>query len=72
MTNVPKATKHDQRICFGISWFKTEDDAKAYEADVKKRNRRVNGGYFHDMPCGRAPHFDYVDKEHGQLYAVTD
>lgn len=69
---VPKPVLSAQRICFGISWFKTEEDAQKYHEEVQKDGRTYNGGFFHGMPCGRDTGFDFVHKEHGQLYAVTD
>lgn len=68
-----KAVKHDSRICFGIAYFATEEDADAYAAVVKEQGLTYNGGWFHGMPCGRDKAFDHVDKETGQqLYAVTN
>jgi hypothetical protein len=71
--SIPKADKHDSRICFGISYFKSEKDADKYAAHVKKLGLTYNGGWFHGMPCGRDKNFDHVDRDTGvQLYAVTD
>ena len=72
LVELPKAVDHDQRICFGISFFKTEDDAKLYDQFVRRRGTTYHGGFFHGMPCGRDASFDYVHKDHGKLYAVTD
>lgn len=69
---VPEPVKRDGRICFGISYFKTETDAAAYAADVRERGLTYNGGYFDGMSCGRDTSFDHVDPVLGQLYAVTD
>lgn len=65
------AVKYDSRICFGIVYFKTEEDADRYAAEVKRLGLTYNGGYFHGMPCGREKTWDHVDAELGQLYAVT-
>ncbi len=64
----PKPVKTDSRICFGISYFKTEADALAF---AKGGTGYYNGGFFHGEPCGRASSHDHVDPEHGKLYAVT-
>jgi len=69
---VPEPVKRESRICFGISWFKTEEEADKYAKYVRDRGYTYNGGFFHGMPCGRDKGFDRVDQEHGQLYAVTD
>ena len=69
---VPKPDKMEQRICFGISWFKSLDAAMAYHRYVVEQGYTYNGGWYHGMPCGRDSNFDYFDKELGQLFAVTD
>lgn len=64
--------KSDSRICFGIEWFATEEEAEAFGEEVRKRGDRYNGGWFHGMACGRDYSFDHVDKETSKkLYAVT-
>ena len=66
---IPVPVKTQGRICFGIAWFTSEADAKRYaEAHV---GDTYNGGFFHGMPCGRDKGFDYVDPQHGKLFAVT-
>jgi hypothetical protein len=65
------AVKYDSRICFGIVFFATEAEAKAYGDWVTKRGITYNGGYFDGMACGREPSRDYVDAELGPLFAVT-
>lgn len=63
--------KKSSRTCFGIEWYATRAEAIARSAFVVKRGDRVNGGYFHGQPCGRASWFDEVDHETGQcLFAV--
>lgn len=69
---VPAPVKRSSRICFSIAFFKSEADAMLYDAYVRKLGRTYNGGYFHGMACGRNNSFDYIDPEHGQLYAVTE
>jgi hypothetical protein len=69
---VPVPVKRDSRICFGIAYFKTETDAMLYAEHVKMKGRTYNGGWFDGMPCGRETSRDYVDSEHGQLFAVTE
>jgi hypothetical protein len=66
-TSKPVVT--EQRTCFGIAWFTDEADAKAMAASNREKGVTVNGGFMHGSPCGRAPGFDYDDKEHGRLYA---
>ena len=69
---LPESIKSDSRICFGIEYFATEEDAKVYAKHVRERGDTYNGGYFHGMQCGRETRFDHVDTETGQqLYAVT-
>jgi hypothetical protein len=69
---VPVPVKRESRICFGIAWFSTEADAKAYDAYVKEKGYTYNGGFFHGMSCGRDTSFDFIDGAGRQLYAVTD
>ncbi len=65
--------KTDSRICFGISYFATQEEAAEYADEVRRRGTTYNGGYFHGMPCGRSGQFDHKDRETGRmLYAVTD
>lgn len=66
-----KPVKVDGRICFGIAWFTSEEDAKKYATFVGERGDTYNGGWFHGMSCGRDSGFDHVDPKLGQLYAVT-
>lgn len=62
----------EQRICFGLKWFDKEEDANAYAKQVREAGITLNGGFYHGMPCGRAPVYDYVADHGGKLYAVTD
>lgn len=64
--------KRDSRTCFGISWFATEEEADEYAKSVREQGITYNGGFMHGLPCGRDTAFDYVDTEHGRLFAVTD
>lgn len=67
----PTPVKTDVRICFGIRWFATEAEAMVEAKAVQAEGATYNGGYFHGMACGRETRFDYVDKVHGPLFAVT-
>jgi hypothetical protein len=69
---IPTPVKRDSRICFAIVYFKTEAEADIYAADVVRRGRTYNGGYFHGMPCGRETNRDYVHPTLGHLFAVTE
>ena len=71
-TPTPTPVKTDSRICFGISWFTSNEDAMAYAAAVRKSGTTYNGGFMHGMSCGRDTTWDYTDKELGPLFAVTD
>lgn len=68
---LPTPIKSESRICFGIAYFATEQDATRYAAHVRQRGDTYNGGYFDGMPCGRDQAFDHTDATHGRLYAVT-
>lgn len=65
------AVKTDSRTCFGIAYFKTEEEAMEIDKRVRAEKQQYNGGWFHGMACGRDKSFDYVDKDLGKLYAVT-
>jgi hypothetical protein len=67
-----KSVKTDSRNAFAIQYFLTEEDALEYAAWVESQGYTYNGGFQHGRPCGREKGWDYVDKELGQLYAVTD
>lgn len=69
--NLPDAVKHDSRICFGINFYRTEEDAQRAARVVQARRQTYNGGFFDGMACGREPHRDYVDPVLGKLFAVT-
>jgi hypothetical protein len=64
---LPVPVESEQRICFGIYWFRTEAEANIYAAAVTEAGLTYNGGWFHGMPCGRDKSFD---KE--GLFAVTN
>lgn len=66
----PMPVKVDVRICFGIAWYATEDDAKKADKVTRKERNTYNGGYFHGMACGRETGWDY-EEEGRKLYAVT-
>ena len=56
----------DERTCFGIVWFDTEEAADAYAKVVTDKGTTYNGGWFHGMPCGRDKSWD-----RDGLFAVT-
>lgn len=67
-----KAVRTESRICFGLAWFDDAQLAEEAAQAIMARGDRYNGGYYHGMPCGRAPTFDYFDPDTGRrLYAVT-
>lgn len=68
----PVPVRTDGRNCFGLAWFKTEQEADAYAKLVQGRGERYNGGWLDGKPCGREEQFDYVDPKHGKLYAVSE
>ena len=68
---VPAPVETEERICFGLAWFRTEAEADAYGAEMRRQGRTFNGGYFHGMACGRCKTWDKVHPVHGKLYAVT-
>lgn len=68
---MPEGVKSEGRICFGIVWYATEEEADLAAEIVREHGRTYNGGWFHGMPCGRDRGFDYDDPELGRLYAVT-
>ena len=71
VTAPPKAAKHDSRICFGISYFTSEADAKKYHDYVRSKGFTYNGGWFDGMACGRDKTFDHTT-DGVTYYAVTD
>jgi len=71
-TTIPTPVKTDSRNCFGIAFFTTKADAARYARHVRERGHTYNGGWFHGRPCGRDASWDHIDKELGQLYAVTE
>ena len=69
---IPNCVEYGSRICFGIALFDKEEHADSYAAEVKRKGRTYNGGWYHGMPCGRDKSWDGPNKEGGMLYAVTD
>lgn len=63
-----KAVKKEQRICFGIAWFRTEAEANKLGELNQRLGVRYEGGWFDGMPCKRDPSFD---KKRPKLYACT-
>lgn len=68
---LPVPDEVDNRICFGIAYFKKEADADRYAAYVRDRGITYNGGWMDGKPCGRDNTWDYV-KDGVKLYAVTE
>ena len=66
---LPKPVKYDARICFGIEYYKSDEDARRVADAVAPE--RYNGGINHGSLCGRNPSWDKDSEEHGRLYAVT-
>lgn len=71
-TSEPVPVKSEQRICFGIAWYKTEAEANAADAICRERGYTYNGGWLDGKPCGRDSAWDYDDPVHGRLYACTN
>jgi hypothetical protein len=67
---LPKPVEIESRICFGIAWFATKDEANRQAAFHQDAGITVNGGWFDGMICGRAPEFDKKGKDGKKLYAV--
>jgi len=59
-----QATKRDSRICFGLVWFKTEEEANEYSQIIHELGITFNGGMFHGIPCGRVSEFDIKEGEY--------
>lgn len=68
---VPEPVKTDSRSCFGIEFFRSEEEAQKFHEHVRERGDTYNGGFFHGMRCGRDRSFDHDDPVLGHLYAVT-
>lgn len=70
--NFPNAIERDSRICFGIVWFATEEEADAAHQKVRERRERYNGGWMDGLPCGRDSSYDKRN-EAGEVtaFAVT-
>ena len=69
-SGMPGFVRHDSRICFGIDYFDSEENAQAAHVAVRASGRTYNGGWFDGMPCGRDTGFDYVN-DGQKFYAVT-
>jgi hypothetical protein len=66
----PTPVRSEQRICFGLEWYDSEDDAVRQGAAWRRSGAVVVGGFLDGMPCDRAPEFDYTDADGRRLYAV--
>ena len=62
----PTPVRSESRICFGLEWYATEEEAETASAIARERDERYNGGYSHGMLCGRDASFDSAG-----LFAVT-
>lgn len=63
--------KEDSRQCFGLVWYDNEAEAVREGRINREAGQKVNGGFYHDMPCDRAPEFDITDPETGDtIYAM--
>lgn len=63
--------KEESRICFGIEWYDSEQEAEEIGARVRAAGERYNGGWFDGMPCGRDKQYDMTTDDGQQLFAVT-
>jgi hypothetical protein len=66
----PEPVKVSERNCFGLRWFRSEQDAERYARFIRARGDRHNGGFFHGSACDRVSQFDYTDAALGKLFAV--
>lgn len=66
------AISRESRICFGVVWFATEEEATAAHEKVRARRERYNGGWMDGMLCGRDQSYDKRN-EAGEViaFAVT-
>lgn len=55
---LPKPVRSESRICFGLEWYATLEEAEQVAAYARSRGETYNGGYMHGAPCGRRPEFD--------------
>lgn len=69
-TDYPTPIFRSSRICFGIDYFATEEEAEIAAEIVTKRGDRINGGYYDGALCGRDIGFDTFMNE-AKIYAVT-
>lgn len=61
--------KYSSRITFGLEYHDDRAEADEHGRRVQESGAKVNGGFNHGQPCGRAPEFDHVD-EGRELFAV--
>jgi hypothetical protein len=64
--------RRQERTCFGILWFASEEEADRAAAAVAAANLRYVGGFSDGARCGRAPSWDYLTPKGQPRYAVTD
>ena len=66
----PQPVDVDVRICFGIAWYASEEDAQKADEVTRKQGNTYNGGFYHGVICGREESWDReVDGK--KRYAVT-
>ncbi|ATS92384.1 hypothetical protein DLP05_148 [Stenotrophomonas phage vB_SmaS_DLP_5] len=65
-----EAVVRDVRICFGLAWFASEEEAEEFGRLSAAVGNTINGGWFHGMTCGRSTQFDFV-KEGQKLFAAS-
>ena len=69
---IQKPVDSEERICFGLIWYDTEQEAQTAAKIIHKNGDRYNGGMLDGKPCGREPRFD---RQEGDIrkgkYAVT-
>lgn len=67
---LPEPVERDSRICYGVVYLASEEDAQKWDAFVRERGDTYNGGWFDGLCCGREPSRD-IQRDGRRLYAVT-
>lgn len=67
---LPEPVCVEGRICFGVQYYLTEEDALAFAKFIRARGDRYNGGWLDGHPCGRDHSFDRT-VDGVRWYAVT-
>jgi hypothetical protein len=71
MRNIKGYVTSDERICFGILYYDSEEAAQEAAKQTIAEGNTYNGGMFHGMACGRDKSWDHTSPEGIRLYAVT-